>query len=223
MGKNDSVSISGFLILSVAAFILFNDYLSVHQVALLLDKYFCLLNKFSFDKSLWDIESTFGGDDMCLVKDWMILYRAGWFGFVGLGIFLSGLVDLVVGIFFSHVTCYLCCIVSSKWNLENGERARQANFISIKWSNGQVWKSAWWLREIFMKIFYKGAWRDYLRNKRGKTMAWRLTDTDANLGVDRQASNLAILSVFWGTEENWGHPFLLSHPKLDCAHGGDVI
>lgn len=49
------------------------------------------------------------------------------------------------------------------------------------------------------------------------------TNMGANLDVDHQASNLVILHVLWGMEENGGHPLLPSHPKLDCAHGGDVI
>lgn len=53
--------------------------------------------------------------------------------------------------------------------------------------------------------------------------AEELTGKDANLDVDRQASNLVILCVLWGMEENGGCPLLLSHPRLDCAHEGDVI
>lgn len=53
--------------------------------------------------------------------------------------------------------------------------------------------------------------------------AEELADGDANPDVDHQASNSAILCVLWGMEENRGCPLLPSHPKLDCAHGGDVI
>lgn len=53
--------------------------------------------------------------------------------------------------------------------------------------------------------------------------AEELAGKDANLDVDHQASNLVILCVLWGMEENRGRPLLLSHPKLDCAHEGDVI
>ena len=53
--------------------------------------------------------------------------------------------------------------------------------------------------------------------------AKELTDMDANLDVYFQASNSVILYVLWGMEENGGHPLLSSHPKLDCACGGDVI
>lgn len=50
-----------------------------------------------------------------------------------------------------------------------------------------------------------------------------LTGKDANLDVDRQASNSAILCVLWGMKENGGCPLLPSHPKLDCTHEEDVI
>lgn len=50
-----------------------------------------------------------------------------------------------------------------------------------------------------------------------------LTGKDANLDVHRQASNSVILCVFWGMEENGSCPLLPPHPKLDCAHEGDVI
>lgn len=53
--------------------------------------------------------------------------------------------------------------------------------------------------------------------------AEELAGKDANLDVDHQASNLVILCVLWGMEENRGRPLLPSHPKLDCAHEGDVI
>lgn len=53
--------------------------------------------------------------------------------------------------------------------------------------------------------------------------AEELADGDANPDVDHQASNSAIFCVLWGMEENRGCPLLPSHPKLDCAHGGDVI
>ena len=52
--------------------------------------------------------------------------------------------------------------------------------------------------------------------------AEELTDMDANLDVDCQASNSVILCVLWGMEENGGHPLFPSHPKLDRVHGGDV-
>lgn len=50
-----------------------------------------------------------------------------------------------------------------------------------------------------------------------------ITGKDANLDVDHQASNSGIFCVLWGMEENGGRPLLPSHPKLDCAHEGDVI
>lgn len=53
--------------------------------------------------------------------------------------------------------------------------------------------------------------------------AEELADGDANPDVDHQVSNSAILCVLRGMEENGGPPLLPSHPKLDCAHGGDVI
>lgn len=59
----------------------------------------------------------------------MILYRAGWFGFVGLGIFLTGLVEMVVGIFFSLVTCYLCCIVANWIQRMVREQGRQISSV----------------------------------------------------------------------------------------------
>jgi len=82
------------------------------------------------------------------------------------------------------------------------------------------------LREFSREVFWKGTWREELRGNKGEILwvkAEELADGDANPDVDHQVSNSAILCVLRGMEENGGPPLLPSHPKLDCAHGGDVI
>lgn len=126
--------------------------------------------------------------------------------------------------FFAAVLCDVLC--TRELNLENGKRARRAvgtterqtNVVTtkFKWddSRGGSLRNGW---ENFQGSFLEKSWKEQ------GVKAEELADGDANPDVDHQASNSAILCVLWGMEENRGCPLLPSHPKLDCAHEGDVI